>query len=148
MTVPVPKVSSHERATALLEVVLALALFVAAAAIITSGINASTENLQRQRLNTHALELAASVLAEVQLGIRSIAASGEQPFEAPFEEWTWQISAAPLESETGEAAGSLKVEVVIRHKQSPVVRRLAQWIRVDSLTRPAAVVESPREASL
>lgn len=131
-------VTTGARGTALLEVVLALALFVAAAAIVTSGMNASAESLQRQRLNTHALNLACTVMAEVQLGIRSVAAGGEQGFEPPFEDWTWQVSASPTETEAGDAGGSLRVEVIIRNKNSSIVRRLAQWVRVDSLARSAA----------
>ena len=127
------------RATALLEVILALALFVVAAAIVTSGMNSSTDNLDRQRLNTHAANLAATVLAEVQLGIRPTSEAGEQPFAAPFDQWTSELIVAPTETETGEASGLLRVEVIIRHKQSTLVRRLAQVIRVpDPAARAAA----------
>ena len=79
----------------LLEVILALALFVTAAAIVTSGMNASADSLERQRLNTHAGNLAATVLAEIQLGIRSTAAGGEQPFLAPFDKWTAELVVSP-----------------------------------------------------
>ncbi|MBI5799205.1 MAG: hypothetical protein HZA92_00555 [Verrucomicrobia bacterium] len=115
----------------LLEVILALALFVTAAAIVTSGMNASTESLERQRLNTHAANLAATALAEVQLGIRSPALAGEQPFLTPFEKWTAETVITPTETETGAASGLLRVEVIIRHQESPLVRRLTQVIRVD-----------------
>lgn len=122
---------SPRRGTALLEVILALALFVIAAAIVTSGMNASTDSLDRQRLNTHAANLAATALAEIQLGIRSTAEAGEQPFAAPFDKWTAELSVTPTETESGEASGLLHVEVIIRHKESALVRRLAQVIRLD-----------------
>ena len=115
----------------LLEVILALALFVTAAAIVTSGMNASADSLERQRLNTHAGNLAATVLAEIQLGIRSTAAGGEQPFLAPFDKWTAELIVSPTETETGAASGLLRVEVIIRHQEAQLVRRLSQVVRVD-----------------
>lgn len=135
---PAPS-DSPRRGTALLEVILALALFVIAAAIVTSGMNASTDSLDRQRLNTHAANLAATALAEIQLGIRSTAEAGEQPFAAPFDQWTAELSVTPTETESGEASGLLRVEVIIRHKESTLVRRLAQVIHVpDTAARTAA----------
>lgn len=131
--------SPRQRGTALLEVILALALFVTAAAIVTSGMSASTDNLDRQRRQTHAANLAATVLAELQLGIRPTSEAGEQPFAAPFEQWTSELVVTPTETESGEASGLLRVEVIIRHQESALVRRLAQVIRVpDPSTRTAA----------
>lgn len=126
------------KGTALLEVILALALFVVAAAIVTSGMSASTENLDRQRRHTHAANLAATVLAEIQLGIRTTSEAGEQPFAAPFEQWTSELIVTPTETESGEASGLLRVEVVIRHQESALVRRLAQIIPVPESTARAA----------
>lgn len=119
------------RGSVLLEVILALALFVTAAAIVTSGMNASADSLQRQRLNTHAGNLAATVIAEIQLGIRSTAEGGEQPFLAPFDKWTSELIVAPAETETGAASGLLRVEVIIRHQEAQLVRRLSQVVRID-----------------
>ncbi len=116
----------------LLEVILALALFAITAAIVTSGMNASADSLERQRLNTHAANLAATALAEVQLGIRSPTEAGEQPFPAPFEQWTAELVVAPTETEIGGASGLLRVEVIIRHQESSLVRRLAQVVRIPS----------------
>ncbi len=126
------------RATALLEVILALALFVVAAAIVTSGMSASTDSLDRQRRHTHAANLAATVLAEIQLGIRPTSEAGEQPFAEPFAQWTSELVVTPTETEAGEASGLLRVEVIIRHQESALVRRLAQVIRVPNTTARAA----------
>jgi len=130
--------AARARGTALLEVILALALFVVAAAIVTSGMNASTENLSRQRRHTHAANLAATVLAEIQLGIRRTSEVSEQPFAAPFDQWTSELIVTPTETESGEASGLLRVEVVIRHQDSALVRRLAQIIRVPPASTRAA----------
>lgn len=126
-----PTAPLARRGAVLLEVILALTLFVTAAAIVTSGMNASADSLERQRLNTHAGNLAATALAEIQLGIRSTSESGEQPFLAPFDKWTAELIVSPTETETGAASGLLRVEVIIRHQEAQLVRRLTQVIRVD-----------------
>jgi len=121
------------RGAALLEVLIALALFVAAAAVVTGALNSSLESLERQKLGTHAVDLATSVMAEIQLGIRVPGGEGRRPFDAPFQDWTWEASLLPVEnaiSATGATAGSTRVEVVVRHKTAPVVQRLAQVIRI------------------
>ena len=137
------------RGAALLEVLIALALFVAAAAVVTGALNSSLESLERQKLGTHADNLTTSVMAEIQLGIRVPGGEGRRPFEAPFQDWTWEASLLPVENAisatsatgaTGTTAGSTRVEVVVRHMTAPVVQRLAQVIRIgrsaaaDSLT--------------
>ena len=124
------------RGAALLEVLIALALFVAAAAVVTGALNSSLESLERQRLGTHAVNLASSVMAEIQLGIRVPGGEGRRPFDAPFQDWTWEASLLPVEDAIGvtgatrATAGSTRVEVVVRHKTAPVVQRLAQVIRI------------------
>ena len=107
--------------------------------------NASADSLDRQRLNTHAANLAATALAEVQLGLRSTALAGEQPFAEPFEKWTAELVVAPTETETGGPSGLLRVEVIIRHREFPLVRRLAQIIRVpeDTGARPVVNPATP-----
>ncbi len=127
------------RGAALLEVLIALALFVAAAAVVTGALNSSLESLERQRLGTHAVNLATSVVAEIQLGIRVPGGEGRRPFDAPFQDWTWEASLVPVEDAIGVTGangligangGSTRVEVVVRHKTAPVVQRLAQVIRI------------------
>src|SRR5512141_793697 len=88
----------------LLEVVLALVLFVGAAAVLTSGLSSSLDSLERLRLNTHAADLAVSVVSELQMGIKSLALSGPQPFPAPFEGWTWEALANALPNDTEETS--------------------------------------------
>lgn len=118
------------RGAALLEVLIALALFVAAAAVVTGALNSSLESLERQRLGTHAVDLATSVMAEIQLGIRVPGGEGRRPFDAPFQDWTWEASLLPVEDATSTTGRAARVEVVVRHKTAPVVQRLAQVIRV------------------
>ncbi len=122
-----------ERGTVLLEVVLALVLFAAAAAIISSGLNASLNSAERLRLNAHAANLAVSVVSELQMGIKTIGREGAQPFQAPFEGWTWEVSSgATPDSESSSSGGITKVEVIIRHNDPELVYRLSQSIQLNS----------------
>jgi hypothetical protein len=124
----------------LLEVVLALVLFVAAAAVIAGAVNASLEGVQRQKLSTHAVNLAMTVLAELQIGLRSMEGGSPQPFAAPFEHWTWQLNASVQEEQGQSPTGLTLVEVVVRHDDPPFVHRLAQRI---ALSKPARTAGPP-----
>jgi len=130
----------------LLEVLLAVALFVAAAAIATASLNSSLRSLERQRLQTHAIQLASSVLAEIQLGIRSSTggASAAQPFETPFQDWTWEIVTDSGAADYSESNPLERIEVVIRHRTEPVVHRLAQRLP-PRLSSPAGSTNSLAE---
>jgi type II secretory pathway pseudopilin PulG len=110
----------------LLEVLLAVALFVAAAAIATASLNSSLRSLDRQRLQTHAAQIAASVLAEVQLGIRPSTAAAAQPLDPPFQNWTWELVSDSGPTDFSESSPLERIEVVVRHRTESVVQRLAQ----------------------
>jgi hypothetical protein len=112
----------------LLEVVLALVLFAAAATIIGAGLNASLDGLERLRLNTHAANLAVSVVSELQMGIKTAGVEGAQPFLAPYEGWTWEVSAGPAGAGQSDSSRLRKVEVAIRHGEPPIVYRLSQML--------------------
>ena len=120
----------RQRAAILLEVVLALALFAAAAVIIGTGLGSSIDAVDRQRLDTHAADLAVSVLAELQLGIRK-ADAGPEAFEAPFDHWSWELQFTTVESELGQGTGLSLVEVIIRHDDPPLVHRLGQVLKLN-----------------
>ena len=124
--------ASRKRGAVLFEVVVALALFAGAAVVISSALNASLNSVERLRLNTHAANLAVSVLSELQLGIKTEAITGPQPFEPPFERWTWEVIADPQESGATEAVPLRKIEVVIRHDEPEVTYRLSQMLPMES----------------
>ena len=115
----------------LLEVVLALVLFVAAATILTSGMSSSLDSLERLRLGTHAADLAVSVLSELQMGVKSLGLSGPQPFDPVLEGWTWELTSTPLQAESDQATPFKKIEVIIRHDDPALVYRLGQVLRLD-----------------
>ncbi len=128
----------HPRPTqgaVLLEVVLALVLFVAAAAVVSSALRSAIDSEERLRLGVHADNLASSVVAELETGLRSPAVLGPTPFEAPFTNWTWQIIPPG-----GDTPGSPH-EIVIRHADPELVRRLAQVILTPS--RASSTSEEP-----
>jgi type II secretory pathway pseudopilin PulG len=116
-----------------LEVILALVLFVAAATILTSGLSSSLDSLERLRLNTHAADLAVTVLSELQMGVKNLSVGGAQPFETPWEGWTWELvsSSSQLPSESEEATPFKNIEVIIRHDDPPVVYRLGEVLRIE-----------------
>jgi len=128
----------------LLEVLLALMLFAGAAAVVTTAFNSSMSSLERQKLGTQALNLAASVLAEIQLGIRPANAETSQPLEKPYEDWTWQSVLTPAESAGGTPTGLTRLEVVIRHQKSPTVQRLAQVVLLPPDSSTNSVSATPR----
>ena len=136
--------SRGSRAAVLLEVLLALILFVAAAAVVTLAFNSSVESLQRQKLSSQALNLAASVLAEIQLGIRPAALDSARPLESPFQDWTWETALTPTETVGGGLTGLTRIEVVIRHQKSSTVQRLAQVVRLKTGVSTNSVAPPPQ----
>ena len=141
---PATRATPRARGAVLLEVILALVLFVAAAAVISSAINASLQSVERQRLNLHAANLATTVLSELQLGQRSLETTGPEAFRAPFEHWTWQLVPASREARLLEAEALTVVEVIVRHEDPPVVLRLAQSIKAGRGAKTAALGNSGR----
>ncbi len=130
--------SSPNRGAVLLEVVLALTLFVAAATVISGGLHASVSEVERLRRNLHATDLAVSLMSEIQLGLRPAESAGPNVFDPPFQDWTWQIVTTPLDEKLGSSFALQSVEVVIRHTTESVVRRLTQVLPVGK-----AVVAAP-----
>lgn len=119
------------RGSVLLEVLLALILFAATAAVVTTAFNASVTSLERQKLTAQALNHAASVLAEIQLGIRPAGSEGAHPLDPPFEDWTCETTVTATETEGSGLTNLRKLEVIVRHQKSSTVQRLAQFVRLN-----------------
>jgi hypothetical protein len=130
----------------LLEVVLALVLFVAAATIIGSALNSSANGVERIRLGVHAANLATSVLSEIQIGSRATGDGTPEPFAPPFEAWMWQVQTLALDEQKESAIGSpepapaglVQVEVVVRDTDSDFTYRLSQVMPLSSIQSPDA----------
>ena len=116
----------------LLEVILALVLFVAAAAILTATMNTSMASVERQKLSLRAENLASSVLAEIQLGARPADSASAIVFEPPFDDWSGEIAVTPTETEGGSASQLSLVEVVVRHNGTPMVQRQSVMLNLSS----------------
>ena len=122
----------------LLEVVLALALFIGAATVISAGISASVEAVHRVRLQTHAANLAISLMSEIQIGARPLAAVGPENFEVPFEGWLYRVSLDQSEATASETDTTRAVEVIVWHTQENIVHRMTQLFRASELARAEA----------
>jgi hypothetical protein len=122
-------------------VILALALFVFAAAVIGNGLHAALARVERLRRECHATNLAASVLAEVQLGIRPLQNSGREPLPEPFADWTAQVESTPYTFGWEDVGGLSLVTVVVRHEGSGTSGRLCALVSAEPLREPAAPVE-------
>jgi type II secretory pathway pseudopilin PulG len=123
-----------------MEVLLAVVLFAAAVAIVTAAFNSSLESLDRQKRSAQALNMAASVIAEVQLGLRPSVSDGARPFETPWQDWTWETSVTPTATTTGGLTGLSMLEVIIRHQNPAIVQRLAQVMKPQATAATNAVV--------
>jgi type II secretory pathway pseudopilin PulG len=119
---------TRRQAAVLLEVLLALGLFVAAAAVATTALNAALDSLERQRRSTQATQHAASALAELQLGVRPLASASARPLDPPFQDWTCQIEVSSVEGSEAAASKLVLAEVIIRHPTSALSRRLAEFL--------------------
>lgn len=127
-----PKNSRH--ASVLLEVVLALALFVAAATVISAGINASVQAVERVRLQNHAANLAISLMSELQMHARPVAAIGPESFEPPFQDWLYRIAVDQVADTATEAEALRPVEVIVWHPNENAVHRITQLFRASETT--------------
>lgn len=118
--------SLERQGAVLLEVVLALVLFVAAATVISGALGSSFDGVERQRQQLHAANLAITVHSELDMGLRTLEAAGPEAFAPPFEEWTWQLQSESAGGENGSSA-LLRVEVVVRNTNTTTVHRSAQF---------------------
>ena len=136
------------RGAILLEVVLALALFVAAAAIVGSSINSSLNSLETTKRQTHAVNLAMSILAEMQMGIRATIPSPPEVFEAPFEDWIWQ--AQPIIStesffEMTDESTTTTLQIIVHHSVSDTIHRLTQIVPLTAATSIETNLTEPED---
>lgn len=118
----------EDQGAILLEVVLALMLFVGAAAVIGTAMRTSDNALEKTRLQLHAANLAISTLAEMQMGSLAVAEMEAHPFEPPFEQWTREIHVQQNQSGSQNPSQLKRVEVIVRHGGENIVHRLHQWV--------------------
>lgn len=115
--------------------VLALALFIGAATVISAGISASVDAVHRVRLQTHAANLAISVMSEIKIGARPLASVGPENLEAPFQEWLYRVDINAGDAVASESSSTRAVEVVVWHTQENAVHRITQLFRASEVDR-------------
>ena len=111
--------AAGRRGMVLLEVVLAMAIFFAAALVILAGLSSSVRGVQRVQWEAQAQDLAVSLLSEVQMGLVPLVSDGPTDYEEPdLAGWAWQIVVEPYdEPQAGlELPEFSRVEVIVRHE--------------------------------
>ena len=114
----------------LLEVLLALTLFVAGAAVAGSAARTAIQALERTRARGKACDLAASVMAELSAGMLEAVQTPPSQFQdedgtVMEPGWTYEI----LAEESPDVPGLKRLTVVVRNEQAPgsPTHRLTQW---------------------
>lgn len=125
--------ASRRRGAVLLEVVLALTIFVVAAAVIFNGLSASVRGVRQLELDATASDLAVTVLSRLEIGDLPPQSAGPSPFEEPDRaDWTWQVvvnsSGGGGELSSNSGAGLSQIEIIIRNEGQGIVRRLGGTI--------------------
>lgn len=100
------------RGAVLLEVVLALTLFVSAATIIGAGLSASARSAAQMKVEAQLADLAETEMSEVQMGLVEQVDAAPTPYEAPLQDWTWQVACHPVEG----VEGLNRITVTVAHK--------------------------------
>lgn len=112
---------------------MALALILGASSVITGGLQSSVDSVERMRNSIHGVNLAESVLSEIQMGIIEMESVEAQSFEVPFELWSYDItteemSDVAMEISEWEVPTLYKVEVAIRDPEGEIIQRMSQYM--------------------
>jgi hypothetical protein len=121
---------------ALLEVVLALAVFFGVAVAILGGLSVCMRSATQVREEAQAADLAVTVLSEVQMGMLDAIDAGPTPFEDPFADWTWQTAAVPVEAAVA-GLEMTRIEIVVRNTLDGYQYRLYELTPVEEDTTGA-----------
>jgi hypothetical protein len=104
----------HASGAILLEVVLAITLFVTAALVVLGAMNTSFDVTSKLELKAHAVDRAVTILSLLQTEMIDLndpdAAGGL--FEPPFDDWSYELAAdEPLDTLDGPVMQSITVTV-------------------------------------
>ena len=129
MTLSGPNTGRESSGAILFEVVLALALFVFAAAVISGGFSTALMSVDRMRAELDASNLAISTLAEIELNLKPMVTSPPAQFEPPLEKWTWEVEVTEPGEDLDMGGGLTLVEVIVRNEEKEKETRFARMIR-------------------
>jgi len=134
------------RGAVLLEVVLALALFVSGALVVLAGLNSALRTARRVQFEARAADLAVTLLSEIQIGVATLENAGPTAYEEPeLAGWSWQVATADEEQLT-DGPPFKRVQVVIRSPDG-FSCRLAQTVEYDQATGQVAGLVPAAEAA-
>ena len=120
----------RRRAVALLEVVLALALFFGVAVTILGGLSVCMRSVTQVREDAYAQDLAITVLSEVQMGVLDAVDAGPTPFEDPFADWTWQTAAVPVEA-TVPGMEMTQIQIIVKNTIDGYMYRIYELLPIE-----------------
>ena len=129
MTLSGPNTGREPSGAILFEVVLALALFVFAAAVISGGFSTALMSVDRMRAELDASNLAISTLTEIELNLKPMVTSPPAQFEPPLEKWTWEVEVTEPSEDLDMGGGLTLVEVIVRNEEKEKETRFARMIR-------------------
>ena len=135
MTLSGPNTGRESSGAILFEVVLALALFVFAAAVISGGVSTALMSVDRMRAELDASNLAISTLAEIELNLKPLVPSPPAQFAPALEKWTWEEEVSEPSEDLDMGGGLTLVEVIVRNEEKEKETRFARMIRA---SMPAA----------
>lgn len=99
----------------LLEVVLALTIFVGMAMAVLAGLSTSVRSARRVGLETRAADLAVTLFSEMKLGLVAVEDAGPEAYEdETLADWTWEVAVQPVASELPDVELTC-VQVTIRN---------------------------------
>jgi hypothetical protein len=113
------------RAVALLEVVLALALFFGIAVTVLGGLSVCLRSAVQVREEAKAADLAVTVLSELQMQVLPLVDAGPTPFEDPDADWAWQTVITPVDTVV-PGLEQVQVEVIVTNIADGYAFRLFQ----------------------
>jgi len=129
VTLSGPNTGRESSGAILFEVVLALALFVFATAVISGGFSTALMSVDRMRAELDASNLAISTLAEIELNLKPMVTSPPAQFEPPLEKWTWEVEVTEPGEDLDMGGGLTLVEVIVRNEEKEKETRFARMIR-------------------
>jgi type II secretory pathway pseudopilin PulG len=121
---------SGRRGIALLEVVLAVTIFVGLAVAILSGLGLSIRSAGTLRQQAQATDLAVTVLSEIQLGTIQAADGSPTAFDPPFADWTWQTVLGTAELTEIGVTDVQPIQIVIKNTATGYAYRMYELVPV------------------
>ena len=119
------------RGFTLLEMILALAIFIGSVAVLSRLVLIGIENAEYSRWQAHAALIAESRFHELEAGILTIDQVGDVVQDPDYPEWEWTMSAQPADL-TGLYLVTVEVRNVQRLSAKDFVFRLSRMWLEDS----------------